>query len=153
MGVRSGVGKQPGNGLFLALSLTILTPSLKQKMSFLQLTDVPHSDIWAFFFLLHSPKSRLIQLKKEKLEYTPGEHEHGLFPAPIHVGGYLTCVCAAAKPALPSLKCSGLPLPPLLLLLFRLIPSLNSAFQQTNFAKACTPLSPQTFVSRGFFFP
>ncbi|KAJ7415742.1 hypothetical protein BTVI_37456 [Pitangus sulphuratus] len=31
------------------------------------------------------PKSRLIQLKKEKLEYTPGEHEHGLFPAPIHV--------------------------------------------------------------------
>ncbi|NWY39644.1 ASH1L methyltransferase, partial [Sylvia atricapilla] len=37
-----------------------------------------------------TPKSRLIQLKKEKLEYTPGEHEHGLFPAPIHVGGYLT---------------------------------------------------------------
>uniref|UniRef100_A0A8C5J7S0 Histone-lysine N-methyltransferase ASH1L n=1 Tax=Junco hyemalis TaxID=40217 RepID=A0A8C5J7S0_JUNHY len=37
------------------------------------------------------PKSRLIQLKKEKLEYTPGEHEHGLFPAPIHVGGYLSC--------------------------------------------------------------
>ncbi|NXQ50415.1 ASH1L methyltransferase, partial [Catharus fuscescens] len=36
------------------------------------------------------PKSRLIQLKKEKLEYTPGEHEHGLFPAPIHVGGYLS---------------------------------------------------------------
>ncbi|NXI87473.1 ASH1L methyltransferase, partial [Rhipidura dahli] len=36
------------------------------------------------------PKSRLIQLKKEKLEYTPGEHEHGLFPAPIHVGGYFT---------------------------------------------------------------
>ncbi|NWT18417.1 ASH1L methyltransferase, partial [Vireo altiloquus] len=36
------------------------------------------------------PKSRLIQLKKEKLEYTPGEHEHGLFPAPIHVGEYLT---------------------------------------------------------------
>ncbi|XP_071313058.1 histone-lysine N-methyltransferase ASH1L isoform X3 [Agelaius tricolor] len=35
------------------------------------------------------PKSRLIQLKKEKLEYTPGEHEHGLFPAPIHVGKYL----------------------------------------------------------------
>ncbi|XP_049490798.1 histone-lysine N-methyltransferase ASH1L isoform X3 [Panthera uncia] len=32
-----------------------------------------------------SPKSRLIQLKKEKLEYSPGEHEFGLFPAPIHV--------------------------------------------------------------------
>uniref|UniRef100_A0A8C5KZC0 Histone-lysine N-methyltransferase ASH1L n=1 Tax=Jaculus jaculus TaxID=51337 RepID=A0A8C5KZC0_JACJA len=36
-----------------------------------------------------SPKSRLIQFKKEKLEYTPGEHEYGLFPAPIHVGKYL----------------------------------------------------------------
>ncbi|XP_070622489.1 LOW QUALITY PROTEIN: histone-lysine N-methyltransferase ASH1L [Erythrolamprus reginae] len=36
-----------------------------------------------------NPKSRLIQLKKEKLEYTPGEHEYGLFPAPIHVGKYL----------------------------------------------------------------
>ncbi|ERE92246.1 putative histone-lysine N-methyltransferase ASH1L-like protein [Cricetulus griseus] len=35
------------------------------------------------------PKSRLIQLKKDKLEYTPGEHEYGLFPAPIHVGKYL----------------------------------------------------------------
>ncbi|XP_036298649.1 histone-lysine N-methyltransferase ASH1L isoform X1 [Pipistrellus kuhlii] len=35
------------------------------------------------------PKSRLIQLKKEKLEYSPGEHEYGLFPAPIHVGKYL----------------------------------------------------------------
>ncbi|XP_044304600.1 histone-lysine N-methyltransferase ASH1L isoform X2 [Varanus komodoensis] len=35
------------------------------------------------------PKSRLIQLKKEKLEYTPGEHEYGLLPAPIHVGKYL----------------------------------------------------------------
>ncbi|XP_064416656.1 histone-lysine N-methyltransferase ASH1L isoform X2 [Latimeria chalumnae] len=35
------------------------------------------------------PKSRLIMLKKEKLEYTPGEHEYGLFPAPIHVGKYL----------------------------------------------------------------
>ncbi|KAJ7307364.1 hypothetical protein JRQ81_009377 [Phrynocephalus forsythii] len=35
------------------------------------------------------PKSRLIQFKKEKLEYTPGEHEYGLFPAPIHVGKYL----------------------------------------------------------------
>lgn len=40
------------------------------------------------FFSNHSPKSRLIQLKKEKLEYTPGEHEYGLFPAPIHVGEY-----------------------------------------------------------------
>ncbi|XP_043936099.1 histone-lysine N-methyltransferase ASH1L isoform X2 [Protopterus annectens] len=35
------------------------------------------------------PRSRLIMLKKEKLEYTPGEHEYGLLPAPIHVGKYL----------------------------------------------------------------
>lgn len=33
-----------------------------------------------------SPRSQLLQLKKEKLEYIPGEHEYGLFPAPIHVG-------------------------------------------------------------------
>lgn len=38
------------------------------------------------FFSDRSPKSRLIQLKKEKLEYCPGEHDYGLFPAPIHVG-------------------------------------------------------------------
>ena len=37
-------------------------------------------------FLCNSPRSQLLQLKKEKLEYIPGEHEHGLFPAPIHVG-------------------------------------------------------------------
>ncbi|NWU94235.1 ASH1L methyltransferase, partial [Upupa epops] len=43
------------------------------------------------------PKSRLIQLKKEKLEYTPGEHEHGLFPAPIHVGGYFRRVLVVGK--------------------------------------------------------
>ncbi|XP_061598213.1 histone-lysine N-methyltransferase ASH1L [Cololabis saira] len=35
------------------------------------------------------PRSQLLQLKKEKLEYIPGEHEYGLFPAPIHVGKYL----------------------------------------------------------------
>uniref|UniRef100_A0A3Q2XDE1 Ash1 (absent, small, or homeotic)-like (Drosophila) n=1 Tax=Haplochromis burtoni TaxID=8153 RepID=A0A3Q2XDE1_HAPBU len=31
------------------------------------------------------PRSQFLQLKKEKLEYIPGEHEYGLFPAPIHV--------------------------------------------------------------------
>ncbi|XP_053330544.1 histone-lysine N-methyltransferase ASH1L [Spea bombifrons] len=35
------------------------------------------------------PKSRLMQLKKEKLEYIPREHEYGLLPAPIHIGKYL----------------------------------------------------------------
>ncbi|KAM9293897.1 LOW QUALITY PROTEIN: histone-lysine N-methyltransferase ASH1L [Gastrophryne carolinensis] len=35
------------------------------------------------------PKSRLMQLKKEKLEYNPKEHEYGLLPAPIHIGKYL----------------------------------------------------------------
>ncbi|KAG8536939.1 hypothetical protein GDO81_025377, partial [Engystomops pustulosus] len=34
----------------------------------------------------NDPKSRLIQLKKEKLEYVPREHEYGLMPAPIHIG-------------------------------------------------------------------
>ncbi|XP_071987710.1 histone-lysine N-methyltransferase ASH1L isoform X2 [Engystomops pustulosus] len=37
----------------------------------------------------NDPKSRLIQLKKEKLEYVPREHEYGLMPAPIHIGKYL----------------------------------------------------------------
>ncbi|KAJ4927794.1 hypothetical protein JOQ06_015596, partial [Pogonophryne albipinna] len=35
------------------------------------------------------PRSQLLQLKKEKLEYIPGEHDYGLFPPPIHVGKYL----------------------------------------------------------------
>ncbi|XP_075464260.1 histone-lysine N-methyltransferase ASH1L isoform X3 [Ascaphus truei] len=35
------------------------------------------------------PKTRLIQLKKEKLEYIPSEHDYGLLPAPIHIGKYL----------------------------------------------------------------
>ncbi|KAG9464638.1 hypothetical protein GDO78_019630, partial [Eleutherodactylus coqui] len=35
------------------------------------------------------PKIRLMQLKKEKLEYIPREHEYGLLPAPIHIGKYL----------------------------------------------------------------
>ncbi|XP_068108690.1 histone-lysine N-methyltransferase ASH1L isoform X2 [Hyperolius riggenbachi] len=35
------------------------------------------------------PKTRLMQLKKEKLEYNPREHEYGLLPAPIHIGKYL----------------------------------------------------------------
>lgn len=35
------------------------------------------------------PRGQLLQLKKEKLEYIPGEHEYGLLPAPIHVGKYL----------------------------------------------------------------
>lgn len=35
------------------------------------------------------PKSRLMQLKKERLEYNPKDHEYGLLPAPIHIGKYL----------------------------------------------------------------
>ncbi|OCT66773.1 hypothetical protein XELAEV_18043024mg [Xenopus laevis] len=35
------------------------------------------------------PKSRLMQLKKEKLEYDPREHEYSLLPAPINIGKYL----------------------------------------------------------------
>ncbi|XP_063295458.1 histone-lysine N-methyltransferase ASH1L [Pelobates fuscus] len=35
------------------------------------------------------PKCRILQLKKEKLEYIPRDHEYGLLPAPIHIGKYL----------------------------------------------------------------
>ncbi|KAJ7417403.1 hypothetical protein WISP_64732 [Willisornis vidua] len=45
--------------------------------------------LYSDVYKITDPKSRLMQLKKEKLEYSPGEHEHGLFPAPIHVGKYL----------------------------------------------------------------
>lgn len=34
-----------------------------------------------------NPENQLIQLKKEKLAYSPGEYEYGLFPASIHFGG------------------------------------------------------------------
>lgn len=79
----------------MAISIIILLPDV---LWVLQMTGVPHSDIYFFFVaVVHSPKSRLIQLKKEKLEYTPGEHEHGLFPAPIHVGGYFVCVSVGGK--------------------------------------------------------
>lgn len=53
--------------------------------------------VYVCVFFNHSPKSRLIQLKKEKLEYSPGEHEYGLFPAPIHVGEYHYTQCVAEK--------------------------------------------------------
>lgn len=41
-----------------------------------------------YFSTSCSPRGQLLQLKKEKLEYIPGEHEYGLFPAPIHVGEF-----------------------------------------------------------------
>lgn len=41
------------------------------------------------FYLFLSPRGQLLQLKKEKLEYIPGEHEYGLLPAPIHVGVFV----------------------------------------------------------------
>ncbi|XP_033831263.1 histone-lysine N-methyltransferase ASH1L [Periophthalmus magnuspinnatus] len=45
--------------------------------------------LYSDVYKTEDPKSQLLQLKKEKLEYIPGEHEYGLFPAPIHVGKYL----------------------------------------------------------------
>ncbi|XP_065143905.1 histone-lysine N-methyltransferase ASH1L [Paramisgurnus dabryanus] len=45
--------------------------------------------LYSDVFKTDDPRSQLLQLKKEKLEYTPGEHEYGLLPAPIHVGKYL----------------------------------------------------------------
>uniref|UniRef100_A0A8C5PI26 ASH1 like histone lysine methyltransferase n=1 Tax=Leptobrachium leishanense TaxID=445787 RepID=A0A8C5PI26_9ANUR len=40
-------------------------------------------------FKTTDPKCRILQLKREKLEYIPREHEYGLLPAPIHIGKYL----------------------------------------------------------------
>ncbi|XP_060676785.1 histone-lysine N-methyltransferase ASH1L isoform X2 [Hemiscyllium ocellatum] len=45
--------------------------------------------LYSDVYKVPDPKSRLILVKKEKLEYIPGEHDYGLFPAPIHVGKYL----------------------------------------------------------------
>ncbi|XP_077599486.1 histone-lysine N-methyltransferase ASH1L isoform X2 [Stigmatopora nigra] len=45
--------------------------------------------LYSDVFKTEDPRSQLLQLKKEKLEYIPGEHDYGLFPAPIHVGKYL----------------------------------------------------------------
>ncbi|XP_068603624.1 histone-lysine N-methyltransferase ASH1L [Brachionichthys hirsutus] len=45
--------------------------------------------LYSDVYKTEDPRSQLLQLKKEKLEYIPGEHEFGLFPAPIHVGKYL----------------------------------------------------------------
>ncbi|KAM3858401.1 histone-lysine N-methyltransferase ASH1L [Diretmus argenteus] len=45
--------------------------------------------LYSDVYKTEDPRSQLLQLKKEKLEYIPGEHEYGLFPAPIHVGKYL----------------------------------------------------------------
>ncbi|XP_062867038.1 histone-lysine N-methyltransferase ASH1L [Trichomycterus rosablanca] len=45
--------------------------------------------LYSDVFKTNDPRGQLLQLKKEKLEYIPGEHEYGLLPAPIHVGKYL----------------------------------------------------------------
>ncbi|TRY65112.1 hypothetical protein DNTS_009668 [Danionella cerebrum] len=45
--------------------------------------------LYSDVYKMDDPRSQLLQLKKEKLEYIPGEHEYGLLPAPIHVGKYL----------------------------------------------------------------
>ncbi|XP_053302023.1 histone-lysine N-methyltransferase ASH1L isoform X2 [Pleuronectes platessa] len=45
--------------------------------------------LYSDVYKTQDPRSQLLQLKKEKLEYIPGEHDYGLFPAPIHVGKYL----------------------------------------------------------------
>ncbi|XP_007883199.1 histone-lysine N-methyltransferase ASH1L-like, partial [Callorhinchus milii] len=45
--------------------------------------------LYSDVYKVADPKSRLILVKKEKLEYIPGEHDYGLLPAPMHVGKYL----------------------------------------------------------------
>jgi len=40
-------------------------------------------------FTLHSPMSLSSSVHTDGLEYDPDEHEHGLLPAPIHVGKFV----------------------------------------------------------------
>ena len=115
-----------------------------------------------FVAVAHSPKSRLIQLKKEKLEYTPGEHEHGLFPAPIHVGGYFLRVSVVGKQA-PHVgdgevgwPGSAVSPPRSLFAVFILSPcQVTHVFQRLNFAKGRTQLavlcSAKVLLERLFF--
>ncbi|XP_078063088.1 histone-lysine N-methyltransferase ASH1L-like, partial [Mustelus asterias] len=49
--------------------------------------------LYSDVYKVPDPKSRLILVKKEKLEYIPGEHDYGLFPAPIHVGESCLALC------------------------------------------------------------
>uniref|UniRef100_A0A4W3H7A9 Uncharacterized protein n=1 Tax=Callorhinchus milii TaxID=7868 RepID=A0A4W3H7A9_CALMI len=44
--------------------------------------------LYSDVYKVADPKSRLILVKKEKLEYIPGEHDYGLLPAPMHVGEF-----------------------------------------------------------------
>lgn len=119
--------------------------------------------IFFFVAVIHSPKSRLIQLKKEKLEYTPGEHEHGLFPAPIHVGGYFMCVLVVGRQVLHlgdmEVVCLDVTISlPLSLFSFFFILSpcqVTHVFQHMNFAKDHINLSvffSAKVFSRGSFF-
>ncbi|XP_031431712.1 histone-lysine N-methyltransferase ASH1L-like isoform X3 [Clupea harengus] len=45
--------------------------------------------LYSDVYKTEDPESQLRQLSRDTLEYIPGEHEHGLMPAPIHVGKYL----------------------------------------------------------------
>lgn len=61
----------------------------RSEFTFYQRLSASNHRKWSEIpFPSRSPRSQLLQLKKEKLEYIPGEHEYGLFPAPIHVGEF-----------------------------------------------------------------
>ncbi|KAL2084703.1 hypothetical protein ACEWY4_020221 [Coilia grayii] len=45
--------------------------------------------LYADVYKTNDPESQLQQSQWDSLEYTPGEHDYGLMPAPIHVGKYL----------------------------------------------------------------
>ncbi|KAM5129489.1 histone-lysine N-methyltransferase ASH1L [Mantella aurantiaca] len=72
----------------LSHHLSPLIPREK-KISRLPKKKFQKAGLFSDVYKTTDPRSRLIQLKKEKLEYNPKEHEYGLLPAPIHIGKYL----------------------------------------------------------------
>ncbi|KAM4014454.1 LOW QUALITY PROTEIN: histone-lysine N-methyltransferase ASH1L [Anomaloglossus baeobatrachus] len=68
-----------------------LTPLVQRekKVARLPKKKFQKAGLFSDVYKTTDPKSRLIQMKKERLEYVPREHEYGLLPAPIHIGKYL----------------------------------------------------------------
>ncbi|XP_069582002.1 histone-lysine N-methyltransferase ASH1L [Ranitomeya imitator] len=68
-----------------------LTPLVQRekKVPRLPKKKFQKAGLFSDVYKVADPKTRLMQLKKEKLEYVPREHEYGLLPGPIHIGKYL----------------------------------------------------------------
>ncbi|CAJ0965830.1 unnamed protein product, partial [Ranitomeya imitator] len=65
-----------------------LTPLVQRekKVPRLPKKKFQKAGLFSDVYKVADPKTRLMQLKKEKLEYVPREHEYGLLPGPIHIG-------------------------------------------------------------------